>query len=178
MYVQIILYRPIPTTHTHTLPSPPHTHTHTQEEKFALLTGETPDSLYEGKLVTCTVVSIARRKPLKEVLERASPIQDKHTHLWQCPICMAPNFRDIGLVWQHFDDGSCPGQSFAVRTRLENGLSGFLLAKNISDKNVSSPEERVHVSAIATCIYYYLIIRSTIEPPLSGTSIIWLDNFH
>ncbi len=148
MYVQYnydYLYMCRPTTHTYT----PHTpHTHTQEDKFALLTGETPDSLYEGKLVTCTVVSIARRKPLKEVLERASPIQDKHSRLWQCPICMAPNFHDVGLVWQHFDDGSCPGQSFAARTRLENGLSGFLLAKNISDKNVSSPEERVHVSAI------------------------------
>ena len=49
-------------------------------------------------------------------------------------------------VWQHFDDGSCPGQSIGVRTRLENGLSGFILTKNISDKPVNAPEERVHVS--------------------------------
>ncbi len=111
-----------------------------------MLTGETPESLYEGKLVTCTVVGIVRRKPLQETLERANPIQDKNTHLWQCPICLAPDFRDVGLVWQHLDGESCPGQSFGVRTRLENGLSGFILAKNISDKPVSSPEDRVHVS--------------------------------
>ncbi len=112
-----------------------------------MLTGETPESLYEGKLVTCTVVGIVRRKPPREVFERAGPIQDKNTLLWQCPICLAPDYRDFNSVWEHFDDGSCPGQSFGVRTRLENGLSGFILAKNISDKPVNSPEERVHVSA-------------------------------
>ena len=51
-------------------------------------------------------------------------------------------------VWQHFDDGSCPGQSIGVRTRLENGLSGFILTRNISDKSVNAPEERVHVSEL------------------------------
>ena len=34
-----------------------------------------------------------------------------------------------------------------MRTRLENGLSGFILTKNISDKPVNAPEERVHVSS-------------------------------
>ena len=48
-------------------------------------------------------------------------------------------------MWQHFDDGSCPGQGIGVRTRLENGLSGFILTRNISDKTVNAPEERVHV---------------------------------
>lgn len=33
-----------------------------------------------------------------------------------------------------------------MRTRLENGLSGFILTRNLSDKKVDSPEERVHVS--------------------------------
>lgn len=48
-------------------------------------------------------------------------------------------------VWQHFDDGSCPGQGIGVRTRLESGLSGFVHIKNLSDKTVNAPEERVHV---------------------------------
>ena len=49
-------------------------------------------------------------------------------------------------VWQHFDDGSCPGQGIGVRARLENGLSGFIHVKNLSDSQVNAPEERVHVS--------------------------------
>ena len=54
----------------------------------------------------------------------------------------------VPQVWQHFDDGSCSGQGIGVRTRLENGLSGFILIKNISDKPVNAPEERVHVSEL------------------------------
>ena len=69
-----------------------------QEEKFSLLTGETPESLHEGKLVICTVVGIVRRKPPREVLDRANPIQNEQTHLWQCPFCLLDNFRDLGHV--------------------------------------------------------------------------------
>ena len=32
-----------------------------------------------------------------------------------------------------------------MRTRLENGLSGFILTKNLSDKHVNAPEERIQV---------------------------------
>ncbi len=48
-------------------------------------------------------------------------------------------------VWSHIDDGSCPGQGIGVRTRLENSLSGFILTKNLSDQQVTSPEQRVKV---------------------------------
>ena len=48
-------------------------------------------------------------------------------------------------MWGHIDDGSCPGQGVGVRTRLENGLSGFILTRNLSDKVVNTPEERVKV---------------------------------
>ena len=68
------------------------------EEKFILLTGETPDSLYEGKLLTCTVVGIVRRKTLREVLDRANPIKNERTLLWQCPFCLQSDFRDLSLV--------------------------------------------------------------------------------
>ena len=50
-------------------------------------------------------------------------------------------------MWGHIDDGSCPGQGIGVRTRLENGLSGFILTKHLSDKVVTTPEERVRVQS-------------------------------
>lgn len=55
-------------------------------------------------------------------------------------------------VWQHFDDGSCPGQGIGVRARLENGLSGFIHTKNLSDSQVNAPEERVHVRLYITML--------------------------
>ena len=49
-------------------------------------------------------------------------------------------------MWNHIDEGSCPGQGIGIRTRLENALSGFILTKNLSDKPVNIPEERINVS--------------------------------
>ena len=51
-------------------------------------------------------------------------------------------------VWSHFDGGACPGQAVGVKVRLDNGISGFIPTKMISDKRVSSPEERVRVGAM------------------------------
>lgn len=69
-----------------------------QEGMFTLLTGETQEGLYEGRLFTCTVVGIVRRKPPREVLEWANPIQDEYSRMWKCPFCLKDDFRDIGLV--------------------------------------------------------------------------------
>ena len=49
-------------------------------------------------------------------------------------------------VWNHFDSGSCPGQAIGVRTRTDNGVTGFIPTKFLSDKVVKHPEDRVKVS--------------------------------
>jgi transcription elongation factor SPT6 len=54
-------------------------------------------------------------------------------------------------VWSHIDGGSCPGQGIGARTRLDNGISGFLHIKNISDGNISSVEDRVQVGMTIHC---------------------------
>ena len=51
-------------------------------------------------------------------------------------------------MWTHLDNGSCAGQAIGVRTRMDNGLSGFIPTKMISDKHISSPHERVKVSPL------------------------------
>ena len=48
-------------------------------------------------------------------------------------------------MWSHLDDGSCPGQAIGVRTQLDNGITGFISLKNLSDRSVRNPEERVKV---------------------------------
>ena len=48
-------------------------------------------------------------------------------------------------VWSHFDARSCPGSAVGVKTRLDNSVTGFIHTKNISDKNIKNPEDRVKV---------------------------------
>lgn len=62
------------------------------------ITGESIDSIYEGKLITCTVTGIARKRPQHDVIARANPIQDRVTGYWQCPFCLRSDFPDISLV--------------------------------------------------------------------------------
>uniref|UniRef100_A0A3B4XSJ0 Transcription elongation factor SPT6 n=1 Tax=Seriola lalandi dorsalis TaxID=1841481 RepID=A0A3B4XSJ0_SERLL len=54
-------------------------------------------------------------------------------------------------VWNHFDSGSCPGQAIGVRSRLDNGVQGFIPTKFLSDKVVKHPEERVKVGMTVHC---------------------------
>ena len=53
-------------------------------------------------------------------------------------------------MWTHLDNGSCAGQAIGVRTRMENGLSGFIATKMISDKHIATPHERVKVTSVTS----------------------------
>eukprot|EP00117_Sycon_ciliatum_P042302 scpid17102/ scgid30794/ Transcription elongation factor SPT6; Protein pandora len=121
------------------------------EEKFRLLTGETKETLVEGKLVTGSVINITRRRPTREMLDQANPERAEDTGLWRCPFCLLDTFTDLSEVWSHFDDNSCAGQATGVRVRLDNGLTGFISMKHISDSHVRSPEDRVKVGMVIHC---------------------------
>lgn len=113
------------------------------EELFDMLTKETPESFYVGKMVLATVAGISHRKPQGEQLDQANPVRNDDTGNWQCPFCLKDDFPELSEVWNHFDAGECPGQATGVKLRLDNGLSGFIHIKNLSDKHVKNPEERV-----------------------------------
>jgi transcription elongation factor SPT6 len=124
----------------------------TIEERFRLLTGETADSLQVGKLIMCTVSGIVRKKPTAEMFDNANAIiRNDQTNLYQCPFCMVGMFEDLSTVWSHLDDGSCPGQAIGVRTQLDNGITGFISLKNLSDHSVRNPEERVKEGMSVHC---------------------------
>lgn len=125
-----------------------------QEEIFAMLTKETPHTFYKGKLITCQVVQIPRKKPSAELLERADPVKIDDTNLWRCPFCLRGDFQDLSVVWNHFDTNDCPGYAVGVRCRLDNGLFGFISTDHISDHEVSDPSNRV---AIGQTIYARVI---------------------
>ncbi|KAM4627878.1 transcription elongation factor SPT6-like [Polymixia lowei] len=119
------------------------------EEIFNLLTKETPETFYIGKMVTSVVTGIAHRRPQGESYDQA--IRNDETGLWQCPFCHQDNFPELSEVWNHFDSGSCPGQAIGVRCRLDNGVTGFVPTKFLSDKVVKHPEERVKVGMTVHC---------------------------
>uniref|UniRef100_A0A1B0BJV8 Transcription elongation factor SPT6 n=1 Tax=Glossina palpalis gambiensis TaxID=67801 RepID=A0A1B0BJV8_9MUSC len=115
------------------------------EELFDNLTKETPESFYVGKMVLGTVTGISHRKPQGDQLDHANPVRNDETGNWQCPFCLKDDFPELSEVWNHFDAGGCPGQATGVKLRLDNGLSGFIHIKNLSDKHVKNPEERVQI---------------------------------
>uniref|UniRef100_A0A674C8C8 Transcription elongation factor SPT6 n=1 Tax=Salmo trutta TaxID=8032 RepID=A0A674C8C8_SALTR len=119
------------------------------EEIFNLLTKETPETFYIGKLITSVVTGIAHWRPQGESYDQA--IRNDETGLWQCPFCQQDNFPELSEVWNHFDSGSCPGQAIGVRCRMDNGVTGFIPTKFLSDKVVKHPEERVKVGMTVHC---------------------------
>lgn len=115
------------------------------EELFDMLTKETPESFYVGKMVLATVGGISHKKPQGDQLDQANPVRNDETGHWQCPFCLKDDFPELSEVWNHFDAGACPGQATGVKLRLDNGLSGFIHIKNLSDKHVLNPEDRVQI---------------------------------
>ncbi|XP_046421769.1 transcription elongation factor SPT6 [Neodiprion fabricii] len=121
------------------------------EKLFDVLTKETPETFYIGKMVEATVCGITHRKPQGEQLDQANPVRNDETGLWQCPFCLKNDFPELSEVWNHFDAGACPGKATGVRLRLENNISGYIHIKNLSDKHVANPEERVRIGQIIHC---------------------------
>ncbi|XP_037932436.1 transcription elongation factor SPT6 [Teleopsis dalmanni] len=113
------------------------------EELFDMLTKETPETFYVGKMILGTVIGISHRKPQGEQLDQANPGRNEESGHWSCPFCLKDDFPELSEVWNHFDAGACPGQATGVKIRLDNGLSGFIHIKNLSDKHVKNPEDRV-----------------------------------
>nr|NVI78424.1 Spt6 [Cucujiformia] len=121
------------------------------EELFDMLTKESPETFYIGKMVTAKVVGIARKKPQGEQLDQANPVRNDETGLWQCPFCLKNDFPELSDVWNHFDAGACPGQATGIKLFLDNGISGYIYIKNISDKQVANPEDRVKIGQLIHC---------------------------
>lgn len=151
----------------------------TSEEMFDYLTKETPETLYVGKMVLATVTGFSHRKPQGDQLDQANPVRNDQTGLWQCPFCMQNEFPELSEVWNHFDAGECPGQATGVRLRFDNGLSGFIHIKNISDKHVKNPEERVqqgqtiHVRIIKIDVERFALECSSKSSDLSDKNSEW-----
>lgn len=121
------------------------------EKLFDMLTKETMETFHTGKLVLAKVVGITHKKPQGEQLDQANPVRNDETGLWQCPFCLKNDFPELSEVWNHFDAGSCPGKATGIRLRLDNGVSGYIHIKNLSDKHVVNPKERVSINQPIHC---------------------------
>lgn len=144
---------------------------------FDMLTKETPETFYIGKLITANVIGITHRKPEKEQLDQANPVRNEETCLWQCPFCLKNDFPELSEVWNHFDAGGCPGQATGVRIRLDNGVTGYIHIKNLSDKHVTDPTQRVNRGQLIHCrIIKIDVERFSIEA--SSKSSVLLDKGH
>ena len=121
------------------------------EEVFNMLTKESPETFYVGKLVQPVVTHFIHRKPRGDQLDNANPNRNEESGLWQCPFCLKNDFPELSEVWNHFDAGDCPGQAIGIKVRLDNGISGFISIKNLSDKTVTNPADRVKRHGLIHC---------------------------
>ena len=123
----------------------------TAEEIFNMITKETPHTFFVGKLCMATVTGFAYKKPQSEELDKAAPMRKGEGNAWQCPFCGQDDFPELNEVWNHFDVGTCPGKAVGVKIRLDNGVSGFIPIKNLSDSAVINLEERVQRNQSIYC---------------------------
>ncbi|XP_040577453.1 transcription elongation factor SPT6 [Lepeophtheirus salmonis] len=121
------------------------------EEIFNIVTKENPETFYIGKLINATVSGFTYKKPQGEELDQAAPIRAGEENVWQCPFCGRDDFPELTEVWNHFDAGMCPGKATGVKIRIDNGVSGFIPIKNLSDKQVINPEDRVKIGQTIFC---------------------------
>ena len=122
-----------------------------EEEVFNLVTKETPETFWPGKLVMATVIGFQYQKPTPEDLDSAAPKRVEDGNTWQCPFCGQDDFPELTEVWNHFDAGTCPGKSRGIRIRLDNEVTGFIKLEDLSDSKVISPEQRVQIRQSIYC---------------------------
>ncbi|EDV22209.1 uncharacterized protein TRIADDRAFT_59208 [Trichoplax adhaerens] len=120
-------------------------------EVFYLLVDETPESLCYGQLITCRVIGIVHRRPTKDQIDRVNPERDPISNTWTCPLCLFDSFKELSEVWRHIDNNECKGIAIGVKVILDSGITGFISTKNISDKQIRTPEERVKIGMVIHC---------------------------
>lgn len=87
------------------------------EQIFNMLTKETPQTFFIGKLVMATVTGFQQRKPKKEELDRANPTRNDETGLWVCPFCRRVLFYSFTVLM-----GYCTNYTF---TKIYSNLERF-----------------------------------------------------
>ncbi|UJR26928.1 hypothetical protein I4U23_008237 [Adineta vaga] len=119
------------------------------EDLFHFITKETPETFHLGKLIQCQVFDFARRPPTLEQREGAQPEKDEATGLLKCPLCHTERFHNVKEAWNHFDStNKCKGIPVGVRVRLDNGCTGFIKLRDLSDSQVTNPLDRVKLNQI------------------------------
>lgn len=86
----------------------------TAEVAFHLLTRETPESFCIGKMVMGKVIGITRARPQDDQYDKANPIRNEDSGLWQCPFCLRSDYGELSDVWAHFDAKECLGMLLSI----------------------------------------------------------------
>ena len=122
------------------------------EKLFNILTKETSETFHTRKLIVAKVVGFGHSKQSSYTeLHQANPVNAEKTGLWQCPHCFKDDFSKLSDVWRHFVAGFCLGKATGVRLRLDNGVFGYIHVKNLSDKYVADPKDRVQINQLVHC---------------------------
>ncbi|CAJ0962765.1 unnamed protein product, partial [Mesorhabditis belari] len=120
---------------------------------FKMLTKESKNTLYIGKLVEAKVIRLSFKPVHQEQQSQREPIRLEDSNQWVCPWCCSIIFDSIAELYEHLDDGLCPGETTGIKVKLDNGLIGFISNKNIAtdSKSFKNPLERVAIGRTIAC---------------------------
>ncbi|EFX73548.1 hypothetical protein DAPPUDRAFT_57929 [Daphnia pulex] len=94
------------------------------EDIFNIVTKETSQTFFIGKMVLATVTGFLRSKPEREELDRANPKKNETNGLWQCPFCLqvkllASDLNDLNGVWRPPKDAYYDGPAEEAMLKAE-----------------------------------------------------------
>ncbi|CAF1045570.1 unnamed protein product [Rotaria sp. Silwood1] len=144
---------------------------------FHFITKETPATFHLGKLIQCQVFDFARKKPTPQQREAAQPEKDELTGMLKCPLCHTERFHNVKEAWNHFDsENRCKGTPIGVRVRLDNGCTGFIKLRDLSDSPITNPLERVKLHQVIYARIIYINIKQFSVDLTSKSSDLRDDN--
>ncbi|CAJ0578676.1 unnamed protein product, partial [Mesorhabditis spiculigera] len=119
---------------------------------FKILTKESKNTLFRGKLLMVKVIGVVYRKPDMND-QTKDPIRLDRTNRWLCQWCYTKQFDDVADLYTHLDEGECPGSPKGIRVKLDNGIVGYIANKFLATNPDSfrNPLERVKIGQNIQC---------------------------
>ncbi|XP_044010097.1 transcription elongation factor SPT6-like [Aphidius gifuensis] len=98
------------------------------QQLFELLTKETQDTFY-----------VERR-------DEIHPVRNNDTRLWKCSYCNKDDFIELSHVWNHLDNEECTGKLTGIKIKFDNGITGYIKIKNMSDDNTTDIPDNIQIN--------------------------------
>ncbi|KAF7990730.1 hypothetical protein HCN44_000535 [Aphidius gifuensis] len=147
------------------------------QQLFELLTKETQDTFYVGKKIDGFIIKINKKKPIEERRDEIHPVRNNDTRLWKCSYCNKDDFIELSHVWNHLDNEECTGKLTGIKIKFDNGITGYIKIKNMSDDNTTDIPDNIQINTpIKSRIISINIDKFNVECSIKKSDLDDIDN--